>query len=125
MKRYLLALSLVVVMLSAPLATVRAAEFQPFQEACLEAPESEVCQAGSENPVSGEDGVLLRVVNILSFVVGVAAVLMVMLGGFKYVTSGGDANSVASAKNTILYAIIGIVVFLLSQGIIAFVIRRI
>lgn len=127
MKRALLLLSLLLlpalVVTGAPSAS--AAELKPFEEVCSEAPESEVCLASNENPVSGSDGVLLRVVNILSFVVGVAAVLMVMLGGFKYVTSAGDANSIASAKNTILYAIIGLIVFLLSQGIIAFVIRRI
>ncbi len=127
MKRALLLLSLMLLSALAvlPARSVAAAELKPFQEACEQAPESEVCQAGNENPVSGSDGVLLRVVNILSFVVGVAAVLMVMLGGFKYITSAGDANSISSAKNTILYAIIGLIVFLLSQGIIAFVIRRI
>src|SRR4051812_47648428 len=58
--------------------------------------------AGSTNDLSA---VIKQVINILSIIVGVAAVIMIIIGGFKYVTSGGDANNIASAKNTIIYAI--------------------
>lgn len=102
------------------------AQFDPFEEACINAPESEVCvgRQNPANPVAGEEGVLVTVLNVLSFVVGVASVLMVILGGFKYITSGGDSTAINNAKNTVLYAIIGLVVFLFSQVIIRFVISK-
>ncbi|HSX53065.1 MAG TPA: hypothetical protein VLF90_01720 [Patescibacteria group bacterium] len=64
------------------------------------------------------------VVNILSLVIGVVAVIMIMIGGFKYITSGGEAASVTSAKNTILYALVGLVIVALAQAIVHFVIQK-
>lgn len=64
------------------------------------------------------------VVNILSFIVGVAAVIMIIIGGFKYVTSSGDSANITSAKNTILYAIVGLVVVALAQVIVTFVLNK-
>ncbi len=63
-------------------------------------------------------------ISILSFIVGIAAVLMLIIGGFRYITSGGDSNSISAAKNTILYAIIGLVVAVLAQAIVQFVLRE-
>lgn len=68
--------------------------------------------------------VIASAVNIISLIVGVAAVIMVIIGGFKYITSNGDSNSISSAKNTILYAIIGLVIVALAQGIVRFVMSR-
>ena len=65
--------------------------------------------------------VFATVTNILLFLVGAVAVIMLVVGGFKYVTSNGDQNAIASAKNTILYAIIGIVVAFLAYAAVAFV----
>ncbi len=70
-------------------------------------------------------GTISRVIGVLSMFVGVAAVIMIIIGGIKYVFSGGDSNSVTSAKNTILYALVGLVVALLAQVIVRFVIGRI
>lgn len=64
-------------------------------------------------------------VNILSLVVGITAVIMVIVGGFKYITSSGDSNSVNSAKNTILYALVGLVIVALAQVIVKFVLNRV
>ncbi|MCA9332569.1 hypothetical protein KDA00_01705 [Candidatus Saccharibacteria bacterium] len=66
-----------------------------------------------------------NVISILSWVVGVAAVIMIMIGGFKYITSQGDANSINSAKNTILYAIVGLAVALFAQLIVMFVVNKV
>lgn len=65
------------------------------------------------------------VINMFSLVVGVVAVIMIIIAGFKYITSGGDSGNVTSAKNTILYAIIGLVVVALSQFIVKFILGRI
>jgi hypothetical protein len=61
------------------------------------------------------------VVNILLFIVGAVAVIMLVIGGLRYVTSNGDQNAVTGAKNTILYAIIGIVVAFLAFAAVTFV----
>jgi lysylphosphatidylglycerol synthetase-like protein (DUF2156 family) len=69
------------------------------------------------------NGVLKTLINLLSAIVGVVAVIMIVVGGFKYITSGGDSNKTASAKNTIVYAIIGLVIVALAQILVHFVIN--
>ncbi|GAC1570487.1 MAG: hypothetical protein NVS3B23_02360 [Candidatus Saccharimonadales bacterium] len=64
------------------------------------------------------------VVTIFSIIVGIAAILMIIVGGFKYVTSTGDPGKVSSAKNTILYALIGLVIVALAQFIVRFVLQK-
>ena len=65
-----------------------------------------------------------KVIDIFTLVVGVTSVIMIILGGFKYITSGGDSGNVTGAKNTIMYAIIGLVVVALAQVIVRFVLKK-
>ncbi len=65
--------------------------------------------------------ILTRAVNIFSLIVGVIAVIMIIVGGLKYITSGGDSGNVSSAKNTIIYAIVGLIIVALAQFIVRFV----
>lgn len=62
------------------------------------------------------------VINIALWAVGVLAVIMLIWGGIKYATSAGDANKVTSAKNTIMYALIGLVVAIFAWAIVTYVI---
>jgi hypothetical protein len=78
----------------------------------------------SNAPTATEESVnstVALVINIFSWIVGVISVIMIIWGGFKYITSGGDSNNVTAAKNTILYAIIGLVIVALAQVIVRFV----
>ena len=68
--------------------------------------------------------IITTVINIFSIVVGVGAVIMIIVGGLKYITSGGDSGNVTGAKNTILYAVIGLVVVALAQVIVKFVLGK-
>lgn len=70
----------------------------------------------------GDKGVFKRITNIILYIVGVIAVIMLIIGGIKYVISGGDAKKVTDAKNTVLYAIIGLVIAFLAFAIVNFVI---
>ena len=70
-------------------------------------------------------GVLNKVINVALAVIGFVAVVMIILGGFQYTTSAGDASKVTKAKNTILYGIIGLVVALLAYAIVNFVLNNI
>ncbi|MEI7683326.1 MAG: hypothetical protein WCJ24_03450 [Candidatus Saccharibacteria bacterium] len=68
---------------------------------------------------------LLRTaLTILSFIAGLAAVVMIIISGIKFITSQGDPANIASARNTILYAIVGLVVVAISQIIVRFVITK-
>ena len=64
-----------------------------------------------------------KVVNLFSIIVGVVAVIMIIFGGFKYITSGGDSGNVSGAKNTLIYAIVGLIIVALAQFIVHFVLR--
>jgi hypothetical protein len=73
---------------------------------------------------AGLENVLKTVINIISAIVGVVAVIMIVLSGFKYITSGGDANKVSSANSSLVYSIVGLVIVVLAQVIVHFVIIR-
>jgi hypothetical protein len=61
------------------------------------------------------------VVNVLSLVVGIVAVVMIIISGFNFITSGGDSQKVSTAKNSLIYAMIGIAIVALSQTLVHFV----
>lgn len=73
---------------------------------------------------SGLDETIASFINILSILVGAISVFMIILGGLKYITSAGDSNSISSAKNTILYAIVGLIIVGLAQILVIFVIEK-
>ena len=70
----------------------------------------------------GDTGVFKQVTNTILYIVGIIAVIMLIIGGIKYVISGGDSKKVTDAKNTVLYAIIGLVIAFLAFAIVNFVI---
>ena len=67
------------------------------------------------------DGIFKTITNVLLFLIGAVSVIMLIIGGIRYTISGGDSTAVTSAKNTILYAVIGIIVALLAYAIVNFV----
>lgn len=82
------------------------------------------CSAASSDATTKINNLVKTVVNLLSAVVGIVAVIMIIVGGFRYVTSGGNDTSVTAAKNTILYAIIGLIVVALAQIIVRFTLSK-
>lgn len=78
---------------------------------------------GTDNPLTGADGLLALISTIIAFVAAVAAVIMIMIGGFRYITSNGDAQSATNAKKTILASVIGLLVITAAWSIITFVLR--
>ena len=80
------------------------------------------CAGSANNSISS---IIRTAIQILSFVAGVAAVIMIIVGGFKYITSGGDSSNLQSAKNSIIYAIVGLVVVALAQFIVHFVLGKV
>jgi len=65
-----------------------------------------------------------KIVNIFSIIVGAVAVIMIIYGGFRYITSGGSSERIGGAKNTLIYAIIGLVIVAVAQLIVHFVLNQ-
>jgi hypothetical protein len=98
-----------------------------------DAARNHVCD-GINTQVSGSDcggkstnkaitTVIKAVLQILSWIAGIAAVIMIVVAGLKYTTSGGDSSSVASAKSSLIYALVGVVIVALAQALVIFVIH--
>lgn len=81
------------------------------------------CSASQADESKQLNNLISKIINIVSVIVAVVAVVMIIVGGFKYITSGGDSSNVTGAKNTILYAIIGLVIVALAQFIVKFVLN--
>ncbi|MDT4838723.1 hypothetical protein FQZ97_724880 [compost metagenome] len=83
------------------------------------------CAKGAETPnqLFGDGGIFTTIVNILLFIIGAISVIMLIIGGIRYTISGGDSSAVTSAKNTIMYAIVGIIVAVLAFAIVNFVLK--
>ena len=79
---------------------------------------------GADQPpdLFGDGGIFQTVTNVLLFIIGAISVIMLIIGGIRYVVSGGDSSAVTSAKNTILYAVVGIVVAILAYALVNFVV---
>ncbi len=71
----------------------------------------------------GQTGIFRTITNVLLFILGAISVIMIIIGGLRYVVSGGNATAVTAAKNTILYAIVGVIVALLAYAIVNFVLN--
>ena len=69
-------------------------------------------------------GVLTNIVNLLFWVAGIVSVIFIIVGGIMYIVSAGNENSTIKAKNTILWAVIGLIISLASIGITTFIITR-
>lgn len=88
---------------------------------------SAVCQDKNtpSNPLTGNDGLILRIARIVAIIAGVAATIMIIMSGFRYITANGDANQAAAARTTLIYSLIGLIVVVVAQSIVALVVSNI
>ncbi|PIZ61588.1 hypothetical protein COY17_04155 [Candidatus Saccharibacteria bacterium CG_4_10_14_0_2_um_filter_52_9] len=131
-RRWLFALCLVSLCLFA--APLTASAFNPFGGVTCPAGhtgtgtnpnQSAVCNGEtSQDPISGNNGILLNVADIVAFAAGAAAIILIIVAGIRYITSGGNAEKIASAKNTIIGAMVGIVVIVLARSLILYVVNK-
>jgi len=101
-------------------AVVDPSEIEPNSTYC-----KEISKSGGQNSLFGPNGIVTRATQIATVIAGVISVFMMILGGFKFITSGGSPQQVASAKNTLIYSAIGIVITLAAQAIVSFIMSRI
>jgi len=73
----------------------------------------------------GDGGIFTRITSIALYVIGAISVIMLIWGGLRYILSGGDSKKITDAKNTVLYAIIGLIIAFLAYAIIRFVLNAI
>ena len=76
---------------------------------------------GSNCGSSSITNIFHSLTNVLIFLVGSISVIMIIIGGLRYVLSNGDSKGAESARNTILYSVIGIVISIAAYGIVVFV----
>ena len=76
---------------------------------------------GAPDNVTEDDGLIKKVVNLLLWAIGIISVIMIIIGGIRYATSNGDSTQVTAAKNTIMYAVIGLVIAIFAYAIVNFV----
>ena len=81
---------------------------------------SQICRAKSQDSLQK---ILKNVINTIFYILGIIAVIMIIIGGIRYTTSNGDSQQIKSAKDTVLYSVIGLVVGLLAFAIVNFVLE--
>jgi len=101
--------------LSIPLSTQ--AISSPVNQACngLKQLTGGTCSNTSD---AGVGSIVKNVINIVSLIVGFVSVLVIMFSGFRFITAGGDQNTVSSARNTLMYAVIGLTIAAIAQLIV-------
>ncbi len=102
---------------------------EDLQSICQNNPSNGLC-AGYNKGTAAEPGdnavldTISKVIDIMSYVAGILAVIMVIYGGFLYVTSAGEPQKAATGRQTIIYSLIGIVVVVVARQLILFVLDR-
>ena len=92
---------------------------------CTETEKGIALAAGCPTESQTIEGMVQKIINVILYIVGILAVVMVIFGGVQYTTSVGDQAKVTKAKNTILYGLIGLVVAILAYAIVTFVVDKI
>ena len=105
------------------------AQFDPLEASCDTAQNGrpELCgdiTSGSDNPVSGQDGILTTAANIIAIAAAVIAVIVIIVAGLTMVLSSGDSSRIRSSRDAIIYAAIGLTIIAMARAIIAFVVGR-
>ena len=124
MKKILLAFGLIFASATPIVVTSNVLDNQAHAEGAADLIQKGADSTGQKDSRSAGD-LAKDFVNIMLFAVGILAVIMLIWGGIRYVLSGGDSGAVSSAKKTILYAVVGLIVAILAYAIVNFVITTI
>jgi hypothetical protein len=94
-------------------------------QACTGISGEEDSLKGCTAPTKSINAIIIAVLNFLSAIVGVVAVIMVIVSGFKYITAAGDSGKASNARSTLTYAVIGVVIAALAQALVQFVLKKV
>ncbi len=135
MKKLLATIFLVLFMVPVTTAPLAAAAVGNISDVCHNADSTQVSDTcknpanqspdpNAPNPIFGPGGILTTLINILSLAVGVISVFVILIAGIKFITSSGEPQSVNSARNTILYAVIALVITMSAQLAVRLILSR-
>jgi Type IV secretion system pilin len=119
-------LALVLTLLVALMTATPAYAYDFFGSACNgDTGNTATCKDNTgSNPLVGDNGLILKIANIIAFIAGAAAVIIILISALRFITAGGDANKAAEARSTLLGAVIGIAVIVLAKVLIDFVLSK-
>ncbi len=127
-RKIILSLSILAASLT-PLVPVPVLAFNPFEDVCNSAGSSSaVCQEqknGNTNPLTGPNGLFFGISRIIAIIAGTSAVIIVIVSGLRFVTSGGDPAKAKAAKDALVAALVGLVIIVLAGSIISLVLSRV
>ena len=107
-----------------PAASVSAQVYEPFKGVCAgAAASSPACQADGNDPITGKNGILYKTSRILALVAAIGAVIMIMVGGFMYITSAGDTSQASNGRRVVIGAVVGLAVIALAELFVVIVIN--
>lgn len=89
--------------------------------------QTDVCPDVTRGATSGSNAIvdfIKIIINVLSYIVGVASIVGIVVGGLRLILSNGDSNGIASARNGIIYSLIGLAIVVVAQSIVAFVLNK-
>jgi hypothetical protein len=90
--------------------------------------QTDVCPDVTKGATSGSNAIvdlMKTIIDVLSFIVGVASIIGIIAGGLRLILANGDSNGVASARSGLIYSLIGIAIVVVAQSIVAFVLNKI
>jgi len=123
LKNLILVVGILLSLFSAPVSA------NGFINPCTNDPDlanSELCRAANaDSKLFGRDSIWNNILNTLTFIVGAIAVLMIIIGAIRYATSGGEQAQISGAKNTIIYAVVALVIAVMANAIVNFVLTNI
>jgi hypothetical protein len=129
MKRLIYVLAIACsLLLPVTLAVGSAAAVNVFQPCSGAAKATHVCSDANAQTAAKTNPIIIALkalLELLSIIAGVASIVVLIISGFRFITSDGDANSIKTARDGVLYVVIGIVVVVVAQSIIAYVINKI
>lgn len=109
--------------------SVGAQKVDPFKDVCSGNSSATVCEekksTSGKNPIYGPDGILTTIINILSIIVGIVAVIGIMAAGLKFITSGSNPQQVTVAREMVLYAVVGLIIAASAQVLVRFIIGKV
>jgi len=125
MIKRLLSSILLVIVVAASMPSMALA-WDPFGNIdCSSASASAVCNDKSnQRAISGTNGIIITVVDVISFIAGISAVILLIVAGIRFVVSGGDANSVQQARSSVIGVLVGIAIIVLARSLIVYVVNR-
>jgi len=123
LKQFIPVVGLIAIILGGAFSPMPAQAAGVFQ-GCSSNPDAAVCKASTTDSSQQAQSMVGIVINIILFILGIISVIMIIIGGIRYTTSNGDASGIQSAKNTILYAVVGLVIALLAFAIVNFLVSQ-